>query len=632
MKNLYVHTQGTYGDWLPVPTSNKDISGGKGAGLLEMTNMGLPVPEALILTTGAWLHYRKNGVLSEDTLGAIETFVYDEFPESMFSVRSGAPVSMPGMMDTILNVGVGPDEDKLYPACFSRFVKSWLTIVHKVDYERADSLVDVAEHYGVVNLKNPRELILSVLDKAPGNLNVPVNRLEQAVSCVRAVFDSWDTPRAKAYRAMHNIPDDMGTACILQRMVMGTATGLSGSGVMFTRNPATGEPVMKGEIAFNAQGEEVVSGAITPQSMDELENSNHGGWAKLHDELGHMCGKLELAYNDVQDIEFTVEKGYLYLLQTRTAKMSARARIVTACSFASNMEAKPALEYLRERVTRGTVALTCTPTVNTTDEPDATGLAASPGAISGRIVFRSTPLAQIDKNCILVAEDTSPDDFPQMSRAGAILTTTGGFTCHSAVVARGIGVPAVVGCEALSVDNANKLIQIVVPDGSLSIMNKDGTITIDGAKGAVYLDQHEVTVASPPRELYEMLHKAVIATHTLPYAVYYKDCSVGDYVALSLNPADMSDCERQIIRAGKYVEQGKTVGFFLDLPGFGEDLIYNNVEMIFMELVENFAPDLAGHSLLGGMPWVLLEPIAQKLGMKVTGEAIAYIDLLDLLD
>jgi len=603
---------------------NKKLLGGKGLGLINMSKAGLPVPEAIILTTAAWDHYRKTGHLPDNTMKDINTFL-EEYPSSSFSVRSGAPISMPGMMDTVLNVGVTPGIEEIYPGAYHRFVTGWLDVVKGVPKPKIKELFEHCHARAHLKEGEYAQYVSKVISAASG-VHIPYSREEQIWECVKAVFDSWDTPRARAYRKAHDIDEDMGTGCIIQRMVMGTAEGFSGSGVMFTCDPATGENKIKGEIAFNCQGEEVVSGEITPDDIDNLFHSTDKQENVLYEALVNLSATLETTYTYPQDIEFTLEAGQLYVLQTRDAKMSARAKIVSVCSIAQPMLPEYKLPYLKKHIQRGDITKTMTPTVDTHAIPMGTGLAASPGAIAGRIVFRSTPLHKIMKDCILVCEETSPDDFAKMSAAGGILTSTGGFTCHSAVVARGMGIPAVVGCTDMAFELGTSG-QVTISD---TFYAEGDYITIDGSAGEIHDGKCKVKKSQPPREIYETLAK-LAASYDIPKTAYYLECAIGDYVALTLNPADIERCEAQIARAYRLGQKGKIVGWIIDMPGFGEDLLDVSVQDAFAEVVEHFGPDLKGQLILGGVGPQLRAEIANLTGMVSTTIQASVVDLLDLL-
>lgn len=611
--------------------SNPALHGGKGAGLIDMAQAKLPVPEALILTTECWVYYREHGHLPDATMLQIEIML-DAYPDSMFSVRSGAPISMPGMMDTILNVGVTDDLDEVYEGAYQQFVKSWLGIVKSVDKARIDRLINlVSDRVQFTDmtgdpLYNPtryRKLLSGVVQHAEG-ISVPDNRMDQIMACVRAVFNSWDTPRAKAYRAMHSIPEGMGTACVIQRMVMGIAPGFSGSGVMFSRDPATGKQELRGEIALNAQGEDVVSGAITPVSIDTLPLDRRS-------ELMKLATNLEATYGDVQDIEFTYESGKLYVLQTRVAKMSARARIITACALASEQATSPAacLAYLKDRVSRGMIEKTMTPTVMTDKPAHLEGLAASPGAICGKIVFRNTPLSKVTKDCILVAEDTAPEDFPIMAKCGGILTKTGGFTCHSAVVARGIGVPAVVGANALKFTK-----DAILLDKAPEWLKEGAYITIDGLSGKAWAGEHEVKKSQPPREIYSLLHNIVVGEGvSIAPETYYYDCGIGNRVLLPIDPSDLERAEVQLGRAHHMKQKGKAVAIGFETQALGEDLVDSDPISVFSELATHFGPDFEGLPILYGVPKATVAQLAKVLNTTVnSSDEVSILDLLDLLE
>lgn len=485
----------------------KNHWGGKGAGLISMSSLGFPVPEALVISTEEWKIWRETGHLTSVTEGRIKDFLKD-YPDAMFSVRSGAPISMPGMMETVLNVGSSPELNGTHPGAFERFCDGWLRIVCDVPPALAERAKETAKRRAgddPVRYANCLSLLTRYSKHA-----VPVDREEQVLRCVEAVFRSWNTERAVAYRKMHGISDDMGTACVVQRMVMGNAPGFSGTGVMFSRDPATGENAVRGEIAFNAQGEDVVSGAVTPENLQDLAHSGDPQKEDLHCKLEALSGKLEATYKDVQDVEFTVEDGQLYVLQTRTAKMSATARVITACDLShvahpSSYHAAR-FEYVSQRVDVSTVLRTRQTYVNTCSPTICEGLPASPGAVTGRVVYRTTPLDEIDKGCVLVAHDTAPEDFPRMAAAGAILTSVGGFTCHSAVVARGIGVPAVVGAgfdiDALPVD-------------------ENDVITVCGQTGKAWSGAQEVVTADVPAQFRSLIQNE--ADRRFPGGYYVDD-------------------------------------------------------------------------------------------------------------
>lgn len=606
-------------EFTPMSSPGKALYGGKGWGLLEMAQIpGVEVPPAFILTTSAWKTYRETGAIPVDSLTALSHFL-DDHTDAMMSVRSGAPVSMPGMMDTLLNVGVDAASDDLFPGAYRRFATAWLDIVKNVPKARLKDLLGRVDARAGDDPVRFRALLGSILDGAE-QVTIPDGRYDQIVACIKAVFDSWDTERAKVYRKMHNIAEDMGTACIVQRMVMGTAPGLSGSGVMFTRDPATGENCLKGEIAFKAQGEDVVSGAVTPTPLSPALTD-------VYDRLALLAERLEQRFGDVQDIEFTIESGTLYTLQTRTAKMSARARIITACDLAkANFpgEPKQQLAYLKQRVTRGMVLNTMTPRVIAIQPSLTSGLAASPGAVSGPVISAKHSLSEIPVGAILVADETNPDDFPVMAKSAAILTNTGGFTCHSAVVARGIGIPAVVGCGNIKLSGAGGTI-------NGQPFKWGDILTLDGATGEVWAGPQTVKKEQPPRPLYELLHQIILGGgHSIPSSVYYLDCGIGQKVALTLDPSDLGKAEIQIERAGRLKAKGKEVGFILGLIAVSEDLFPMDLKSIAAPLVAHFGPDIKGLPIIYGATPSIRQDFANAAGM--TAPTMGMVQVLDLLD
>ena len=484
----------------------KNRWGGKGAGLLSMASNGLRVPGALVIGTEAWAQWRETGEIPGAVFSAVDDFL-GSYPGALFSVRSGAPVSMPGMMDTVLNVGATASASETFSGAFERFADAWLRIAKGVPGDDVDAAISAArERAGADDARFARLLDLLVQNSYAG---VPASMVDQIAACIEAVFSSWDTERAVAYREMNGIPHDMGTACVVQRMVMGNAPGFSGTGVMFSRDPSTGEPGVRGEIALDAQGEEVVSGAVTPRDLWTLWTSGSARERRLYEDLCKLAGDLETTYGDVQDVEFTIESGLLYVLQTRVAKMSARARIVTATDLAESLHdnIEEQADFVRSRVTRENLEAARTPSVNTCSSEFAKGLAASPGALCGRVVTRKTPLNEIDSGCILVAGDTAPEDFPRMAKAGAIFTAVGGMTSHSAVVARGIGRPAVVGCGDLHVTKGMiKMLGKVVKPGDF--------LTLCGTSGRVWRGEHPATPSTLSGRFLSLLGR--IAKHRYP--------------------------------------------------------------------------------------------------------------------
>ncbi|HHV65743.1 MAG TPA: pyruvate, phosphate dikinase [Peptococcaceae bacterium] len=487
----------------------RDLLGGKGANLAEMTNIGLSVPQGFTVTTEACREYYANGEifpegLWEQVLAAVQDVEKksgkkfgDPDNPLLVSVRSGAKISMPGMMDTILNLGLNDDttvglskatgDERFAYDCYRRFIQMFGDVVLNIDSYKFESVLEeIKERQGVkydaeLNTDSLKELVKrfkNIVYEQTGNV-FPVNPYEQLKEAITAVFKSWNNQRAIVYRRVNNIPDDIGTAVNVQCMVFGNMGKDSGTGVAFTRNPSTGEKALYGEYLMNAQGEDVVAGIRTPLPIKSLEEEN----PELYKEFAQIAASLEQHYRDMQDIEFTIEKGKLYILQTRNGKctVSAAVRIaVELCreGLISKEEAVRRInphqlsQLLHRRIDE-----------NATLDVIATGLPASPGAASGKIVFdadEAEKLGQAGEKVILVRTETTPDDIHGVLAAQGILTSRGGMTSHAAVVARHMGKAAVCGCEALKI---NYMDEKMVVDGIE--YPKGSEITIDGGTGRV---------------------------------------------------------------------------------------------------------------------------------------------------
>lgn len=419
-----------------------ELLGGKGAGLVWMDRQGINVPPGFILGTDMCLMYMDDpvstmaiikGMLPSYMALLVQHFGY----RPLVSVRSGARVSMPGMMDTILNVGIDLqtyDEwaARLGEECAAdsdrRLIEMYINVVKDVPRELFHTKND---ELGDDTLQAYKELTGEDFPDADGQL----------LGSIEAVFNSWNNERAKTYRKLNNIPDAWGTACVVQAMVFGNMDDTSCTGVLFTRDPDTGEDVVRGEFLPNAQGEDVVAGLVTPRNLKEL-----GKWnADLACELFDVVSHLEELKKDVQDVEFTVQQGKLYILQTRNAKRSANAAIRIAIDMCEDKMLTPK-EALR-RVTKRQYALAMQPQLDPkfTQSPVFTGLGASTGVVTGIAVFTSQAAIDCKVPCILVTQETTPDDIGGMHAAVGLLTMTGGSTSHAAVVARGMNKPCVVG-------------------------------------------------------------------------------------------------------------------------------------------------------------------------------------------
>ncbi|MGH8936735.1 MAG: pyruvate, phosphate dikinase [Acidimicrobiia bacterium] len=486
-----------------------DLLGGKGAGLAEMTTAGLPVPPGFVITTEACRAYNENDKLFPEglwaqvqkALEAVEAKTGKSFGDSsdplLVSVRSGAPVSMPGMMDTVLNLGLNAktlqglaeltgDERFAWDA-YRRFVQMFGDIVLGVPGGRLGQAVEQARHRAGV--ESDAELGLEQLQGLVDRLKeiilghsrqeVPDDPEEQLRQAIGAVFDSWNNRRARDYRRINGISDDLGTAVNVQSMVFGNAGADSGTGVAFTRNPTSGEPVLYGEFLDNAQGEDVVAGLRTPLEIGHMARV----MPEIYEQLAGIARRLEAHYRDMQDVEFTVERGRLWMLQTRRGKRTGRAAIRIAVDMVD--EGVISKEEGVERVT----PIQLEQLLHRIVDPEAefqvlaTGLPASPGAASGRAVFdadEAERLAGEGEDVILVRHETSPDDYHGMVAAQAIVTARGGVTSHAAVVARGMGKCCVVGAEGLQIDYGQQLFSA---DGV--VVHQGEWLTVNGNTGEV---------------------------------------------------------------------------------------------------------------------------------------------------
>ncbi|RXY98374.1 pyruvate, phosphate dikinase [Fictibacillus sp. S7] len=487
----------------------KELLGGKGANLAEMTRIGLPVPYGFTISTEACNAYYQEGKrLPSEMKKQIETALHhlegrtgkklgDTRNPLLVSVRSGAVHSMPGMMDTVLNLGMN---DKTVEAVASltynprfaydtyrRFIQMFSDVVLHVDgfyFEQLLEEVRIAKGYTTdpeMTAEDWKEVIegYKELVRKHAKKDFPQDPKEQLQLSISAVFDSWNNQRAFVYRRLHKIPDDLGTAVNIQSMVFGNMGNDSGTGVAFTRNPSTGEAKIYGEYLINAQGEDVVAGIRTPQPIAAMETA----MPKVYQQFAETCHLLESHYKDMQDIEFTVERGKLFILQTRTGKRTAQAAIRIAAELVkeSIIDKKEAIlriepEQLNQLLHRR---------LDDAKERNvmAKGLPASPGAATGQVVFdadEAKRMAKDGKKVILVRPETTPDDIHGIVAAEATVTSRGGMTSHAAVVARGMGKACICGCEALSINL--KLQQIAVAG---TIIEKGDVITIDGSTGEI---------------------------------------------------------------------------------------------------------------------------------------------------
>ena len=496
---------------------DKFALGGKGLGLVEMTSLGLPVPPGFIVTTEACREYLRAGQVPSGLFGELKAKLAElekktgkklNSPERplLLSVRSGGPFSMPGMMDTILDLGFtdrvaqgmarrGTD-GRFAMDAYRRLVQMYGAVVLGVPKADFEAVIDqTKKRLGVVQdaeipADDLQEIVRAFkeLVREKTGAPFPQDPWEQLEGAVSAVFRSWQNPRAKEYRRYYRISDELGTAVTVQSMVFGNRGKNSGSGVGFTRNPSTGERTLYGEFLRNAQGEDVVSGARTPASIDSMEPS-------LRSQLESVAKQLEGRFRDMQDFEFTVEDGRLYMLQTRTGKRSAQAAVRIAYEMANEglITRNEAVRRLDPADAEKLLHRTIDPSVAV--QPVAKGLNASPGAVSGTVVLSTEEaVAQGAKGekVILVRPETTPDDIAGIIAAQGVLTAKGGMTSHAAVVARGMGKPAVVGCSSIQVDPPGG--QIKIEGGT--VVEKGDFITIDGTTGNVMLG--DLPTVEPP--------------------------------------------------------------------------------------------------------------------------------------
>ena len=508
---------------------DKALLGGKGANLAEMTNLGLPVPPGFTITTESCIEYLKNpyffeSSLKEDVLKAVtvleeKTGKYFSGNDSallLVSVRSGAKFSMPGMMDTILNLGLNDlrtqtlaeqtNADFAYN-CYRRLLQMFADVVYGISKDEFDNLLGYFEKNAG---KQAKDFTLdehqALIDQykqlyREHHQTFPQSSKEQLYAAIKAVFKSWNNPRAQVYRNLNNIPHDLGTAVNVQAMVFGNSDQASGTGVVFTRNPASGEHQLFGEFLLNAQGEDVVAGIRTPEPIAALETALSQAYAAFQD----YAKILENHYKDMQDIEFTIEKGKLYILQTRNGKRTAKASLKIALDLVDEgiISKKEALQ----RVSPATISQLIHPVFEEKALQDAPflaqGLPASPGAATGEIVFtaeRAKDYHSLGKKVILVRQETSPEDIEGMVVSQAIVTSQGGMTSHAAVVARGMGTCCVAGCSELNISEESKTVSC----GNLVLTEAD-VISVDGSSGRIYSGEIPTVLVENDQELQRLL-------------------------------------------------------------------------------------------------------------------------------
>ena len=492
--------------------SMRELLGGKGANLAEMTKLGLPVPQGFTISTEACTQYYEDGRQINDEIqaqimeyvGKMEEITGKKFGDTenplLVSVRSGARASMPGMMDTILNLGLNEEVVQVMAKksgnarwaydCYRRFIQMYSDVVMEVGKKYFEELIDkMKESRGVTqdteltadDLKELAEQFKAEYKEKIGT-DFPTDPKEQLMGAVKAVFRSWDNPRANVYRMMNEIPYSWGTAVNVQMMAFGNMGDDCGTGVAFTRNPATGEKALFGEFLTNAQGEDVVAGIRTPMPISQMAEK----FPEAFKQFQEVCNLLESHYHDMQDMEFTVENGKLYMLQTRNGKRTPAAAIKIACDLIDEgmKTEQEALLMLDPKQLDALLHPQFDPEALKAAKPVASALAASPGAACGKIVFTAEDAVeqgQAGEKVVLVRLETSPEDIEGMQYAQGILTVRGGMTSHAAVVARGMGTCCVSGCGAITMDEANKRFTLAGRE-----YHEGDYISLDGTTGNIY--------------------------------------------------------------------------------------------------------------------------------------------------
>ena len=492
--------------------SMRELLGGKGANLAEMTNLGMPVPQGFTITTEACTQYYEDGEKINDEIQAqimeyitkMEEITGKKFGDLenplLVSVRSGARASMPGMMDTILNLGLNEDVVEVIAKksnnprwawdCYRRFIQMYSDVVMEVGKKYFEELID--EMKAKRGVTQDVELTAEDLKELAGQFKAeykekigadfPTDPKEQLMGAIKAVFRSWNNPRAIVYRRMNDIPGSWGTAVNVQSMAFGNMGDDCGTGVAFTRNPATGEKKLMGEFLTNAQGEDVVAGVRTPMPIQEMADK----FPEAFKQFEEVCQRLENHYHDMQDMEFTVENGKLYMLQTRNGKRTAAAALKIACDLVDEgqITEQQAVAMIDPRNLDTLLHPQFDPAALKAATPVGTALPASPGAACGKIVFTADDAkdwAARGEKVVLVRLETSPEDIEGMVASQGILTVRGGMTSHAAVVARGMGTCCVSGCGAIKMDEANKQFELAG-----RVYHEGDWLSLDGSTGNIY--------------------------------------------------------------------------------------------------------------------------------------------------
>jgi len=557
----------------------RDLLGGKGANLAEMAGIGLPVPAGFTVSTDVCSLFLKEGnklpsEVEKEILSHLENLERETGQKFggnnnplLVSVRSGAKFSMPGMMDTVLNLGLNDitleglaakSGDRRFALdCFRRLIQMFGDVVLEIPKKKFEEVLrkKKAENNITADIEMTQEILEDVITsykniiKDKAGIPFPHDVKEQLFMAISAVFSSWDNPRAKTYRRINHIPDDLGTAVNVQLMVFGNFGEDSATGVGFTRNPASGNKELFGEYLRNAQGEDVVAGTRTPFQIKEMADN----MPKVYKELSDITSKLEKHYGDAQDFEFTVQEKKLYMLQTRSGKRTGQAAVKIAVDLVEEelISKEEALLLVDPQALDQLLHPVFDIEEKSKAEELAKGLAASPGAAAGQVVFSSEEAVtwgEEGKQVILVREETSPDDIHGMSVSQGILTATGGMTSHAAVVGRQMGKPAVVGCGALVLDEERKFFKL----GGKKV--KEGeTISIDGASGQVLLGE----IKTKPSEIIQVVKGELKPDDSEIYQYFTKFLSWADEV------------RRMSVRANADTPEDAEIAFAFGAEGIG---------------------------------------------------------------
>ncbi len=498
----------------------KNLLGGKGSNLCEMTKMGLPVPKGFVISTEACIKFFEKNQFPEGLQEEIDSALnsleektgkkFDSTNPLLVSVRSGARDSMPGMMDTVLNLGLNEktinamisktSNERFVLDSYRRFIQMFSNVVLGLAHDKFEEILEKekqdsgAKNDAELNSVSLKKIIFSYKDlvKKETGTDFPEEPKKQLILSIQAVFSSWNNKRAITYRKLNKIPDDWGTAVVIQEMVFGNLGQDSGTGVCFTRNPSNGVKELYGEFLMNAQGEDVVAGIRTPRKISELSQV----MPEVYKEFESVCSKLEQHYKEMEDTEFTIENKKLFILQTRTGKRTAQSAVRIAVELVE--EKLILIEQALLRINPLDLNQLLHKRIDPNQKIDsiAQGISASPGAASGKVFFDADSAEKMSEagNVILVRAETSPDDIHGMASAKGILTSRGGNTSHAAVVARGMGKPCIVGCEEIKIDYKKK--EMKVKD---KIIKEGDFISVDGSTGKVFLGEIKLIDPEPDK-------------------------------------------------------------------------------------------------------------------------------------